>query len=278
MLRRSARKSTGTQSISFWLIELLLPAGIAAGPGDPAIQEICNYQVPTVAFWIGRCYLHTILIEADERVGKLKWARSDRVVRASPVVKEKPQKGKKRSREQKQLVVTAPLVEAHREGDEATPMDIDYIRGDKGKKGGKRKSKDSKGNSQGKHKGKSKSEGKGPGRLERKAKASGRKEARARRARARRKERAASSQVPVTIAARWALCEGLLGQQAGLAHRGRQRRRSFVVDRSDRSCSLRTNNRNSLHQDSNGDTTGPHSVCSWHTVLCILCHDCHDPW
>ena len=44
--------------------------------------------------------------------------------------------------------------------DEAVPMEVDYIRGDKGKKGGKSKSKD-KGKSKGKEKGKGKSEGKG---------------------------------------------------------------------------------------------------------------------
>ena len=44
--------------------------------------------------------------------------------------------------------------------DEAVPMEVDYIRGDKGKKGGKSKSKD-KGKFKGKEKGKGKSEGKG---------------------------------------------------------------------------------------------------------------------
>ena len=44
--------------------------------------------------------------------------------------------------------------------DEAVPMEVDYIRGDKGKKGGKSKSKE-KGKSKGKEKGKWKSEGKG---------------------------------------------------------------------------------------------------------------------
>ena len=43
--------------------------------------------------------------------------------------------------------------------DDAVPMEVDYIRGDKGKKGGKSKSKD-KGKSKGKEKGKGKSEGK----------------------------------------------------------------------------------------------------------------------
>ena len=45
--------------------------------------------------------------------------------------------------------------------DEATPMEVDYIRGDKGKKGGKGKTKDSKGKSKGKDKGKTKAKGKG---------------------------------------------------------------------------------------------------------------------
>ena len=45
--------------------------------------------------------------------------------------------------------------------DEATPMEVDYIRGDKGKKGGKGKTKDSKGKSKGNDKGKTKTEGKG---------------------------------------------------------------------------------------------------------------------
>ena len=46
--------------------------------------------------------------------------------------------------------------------DEATPMEVDYIRGDKGKKGGKgNKSKDQKGKPKGKEKGKAKTDGKG---------------------------------------------------------------------------------------------------------------------
>ena len=44
--------------------------------------------------------------------------------------------------------------------DEAVPMEVDYIRGDKGKKGGKSKLKD-KGKFKGKEKGKGKLEGKG---------------------------------------------------------------------------------------------------------------------
>ena len=45
--------------------------------------------------------------------------------------------------------------------DEATPMEVDYIRGEKGKKGGKGKSKDQKGKTKGKEKGKTKTDGKG---------------------------------------------------------------------------------------------------------------------
>ena len=45
--------------------------------------------------------------------------------------------------------------------DEATPMEVDYIRGEKGKKGGKGKSKDQKGKTKGKEKGKMKTDGKG---------------------------------------------------------------------------------------------------------------------
>ena len=43
--------------------------------------------------------------------------------------------------------------------DEATPMEVGYIRGDKGKKGGTGKTKDQKGKSKGKEKGKSKTDG-----------------------------------------------------------------------------------------------------------------------
>ena len=90
--------------MAFWLIELLLLAGIAGGAGDPAIQEICQQQSPSVVHsnsrWRVR-YLHTILVETEERVGKLKWARSDCVVKATLTVREKDKKGKKRSREQK---------------------------------------------------------------------------------------------------------------------------------------------------------------------------------
>ena len=43
--------------------------------------------------------------------------------------------------------------------DEATPMEVDYIRGDKGKKGGKGKTKDMKGKAKGKDKGKTKTDG-----------------------------------------------------------------------------------------------------------------------
>ena len=97
--------------MAIWLIELLLLAGVAGGAGDPAIQEICHYQGPSVVHSSSRWrirYLHTILVDTEERVGKLKWARSDRVVKATLTVREKDKKGKKRSREQKQLVVLVP--------------------------------------------------------------------------------------------------------------------------------------------------------------------------
>ena len=44
--------------------------------------------------------------------------------------------------------------------DESTPMEVDYIGREKGKKGGKTKSKDQKGKSKGKEKGKMKTDGK----------------------------------------------------------------------------------------------------------------------
>ena len=96
--------------MAFWLIELLLLAGIAGGAGDPAIQEI-HYQSPSVAHTNSRWkvrYLHTILVGTQERVGKLKWARSDPVVKATLTVREKDRKRKKRSREQKQLIILVP--------------------------------------------------------------------------------------------------------------------------------------------------------------------------
>ena len=108
---RSRLPAAKTTSVAFWLIELLLLAGIAGGAGDPAIQEICHYQSPSVVHTSGRWkvrYLHTILVETEERVGKLKWARSDRVVKATLTVREKGKRGRKRSREQKQLVVLVP--------------------------------------------------------------------------------------------------------------------------------------------------------------------------
>ena len=108
---RSRSPSARSTTVGFWLVELLLLAGIAGGAGGPSIQEICYYQSPNVVHETGKWkvrYLHTILVETSERVGKLKWARSDRVVKATLTVREKDKRRKKRSREQKQLVVLVP--------------------------------------------------------------------------------------------------------------------------------------------------------------------------
>ena len=90
------------------MVELLLLAGIAGGAGDASIQEVCFYQSPNVVHETGKWklrYIHTILVDTSERVGKLKWARSDHVVKATLTVREKDKRKKKRSREHKQLVV-----------------------------------------------------------------------------------------------------------------------------------------------------------------------------
>lgn len=74
---------------------------------------MCHYQAPNIVSQRGKWkvrYLHTVGIETDEGVGKLKWARSDQVVRASLVTsgEAKGSKGKRRSREQTHLVVLVP--------------------------------------------------------------------------------------------------------------------------------------------------------------------------
>ena len=106
---RSRSSSARSTSVGFWLVELLLLAGIAGGAGDASI--VCFYQSPNVVHETGKWklrYIHAILVDTSERVGKLKWARSDRVVKATLTVREKDKRKKKRSREQKQLVVLVP--------------------------------------------------------------------------------------------------------------------------------------------------------------------------
>ena len=73
-------------------------------------------------------YIHTTLVETSERVGKLKWAHSDRVVKATLTVREKDKGKKGRSREQKQLVVLVPagwrLVEKVEELRDSTDKEV----------------------------------------------------------------------------------------------------------------------------------------------------------
>ena len=61
-------------------------------------QEICYYQSgarPAGPVKIKRRTFHSIYVEADDYVGKLKWLKSDRAAKASLLVREKKAKKKK---------------------------------------------------------------------------------------------------------------------------------------------------------------------------------------
>ena len=73
-------------------------ACLAGGTGDTYTKEICYYQSNSVVAqdtkWKVR-YIHTVLVEADEYVGRLRWERSQRNVRASLILlKRKKEEGR----------------------------------------------------------------------------------------------------------------------------------------------------------------------------------------
>ena len=77
--RSRSRSSTRSSSVAFWLV-------------IPPFKRSATTRVRTrcARAASGRIrYLHTILVVTEERVGKLKWARSDLVVKASLTVRER---------------------------------------------------------------------------------------------------------------------------------------------------------------------------------------------
>ena len=98
-----------SKEASFWILELLLLACLAGGAGDNFTQEVRYYQGGSLVArgdkWKIR-YIHTVLVEAEEYVGRLRWIRDQRNIRASLIVQRR--KEGKRKGETLQLVVTVP--------------------------------------------------------------------------------------------------------------------------------------------------------------------------
>ena len=108
-LRRNSR-AQGANSTGFWLTELLLLACIAGAAGDSWVQE-ANYFLPdTVVPLSGKRSLrryHTVVVESEEHVGRLIWARSEKSVKASLTLQERGG-GRNRKKKRKRLVVIVP--------------------------------------------------------------------------------------------------------------------------------------------------------------------------
>ena len=100
-----------------------MAGGFAVGG---AHQEICYYQSgsgPAGPVKIKRRTLHSVYVEADEYIGKLKWLKSDRAAKASLLVREKSGK-KRKKRDCRELIVVVPASWQFLDKLEATREDL----------------------------------------------------------------------------------------------------------------------------------------------------------
>ena len=92
------------------LCELLILACLAGGISAPALQEI-NYYSPgrviSTAWKVKKRCFHSVVLEGDIHIGKVKWVKSGRATKASLIVREK---GKKRRRKRpiREVTVVVP--------------------------------------------------------------------------------------------------------------------------------------------------------------------------
>ena len=74
-----------------WTCELLVLACLAGGISAPTLQEINFYspgQVISKSWKTKKRQFHSVFIEGDVYVGKVKWVKSSKAVKASLLVRE----------------------------------------------------------------------------------------------------------------------------------------------------------------------------------------------
>ena len=104
------RRSKGANSAGFWLTELLLLACIAGGAGDHWTQEVNYYLPENVTPLVGKRSLRryrTVVVDSDNYVGRLIWARSEKSVKASLTLQQRGE-GRNKKKTRKRLVVIVP--------------------------------------------------------------------------------------------------------------------------------------------------------------------------
>ena len=91
---------------AIWILELLLLAGLVGGVGTSTAQEVQYYQASSVLPVACKARvrrIHTLVVETEEHLSKIKWIKSEKIVRASIVVARREDQS-----ELKEVVIVVP--------------------------------------------------------------------------------------------------------------------------------------------------------------------------